>query len=410
MWSVFILQNTPTRKTTEPIAEDAEFALQNQDKIYNAIRITQQFLQSIKLDEYIKNTKSVIPLYFVIYHLFHSPNPDEVITKEGSKSRQNLKRWLLLVYLNSIYQSGRRVGWRANTTGIKRTLSCLSQYKGTIFPCEQLLDVYRGHNLRFSETIDINNLQSLNIDFTFFLLNAHKKYIRSNDIDHIHPKSKLGGFDYDKINHLANFELLGVEDNRGDKSDLSLREWIESLDSSKDSWIKENYIPTDSSTWEIENFEQFLIARTALINQALNQMIPQKLDKIPTPSSATTELPPQPSSSNTDPRWENKLRLVNLSGYGDLFLELHRAAINVKMWITTRERAIQYHHTLSGTRILMTLYPDSAGIWVILRLKHYPEFYKNSGQFIASVKDGGQYISKSELPGFIEKIKGLKSI
>ena len=127
--------------------------------------------------------------------------------------------------------------------------------------------MYKEHPLVFTDKITEDNLNSLDSSFVFYLMYDKTQTIRSQDIDHIHPKSKLEEYGYgeDLINNIFNYQLIDSGTNRGTKNDSQLKKWIEDHIEDKDTYLKKHLIPADNSLWIEDNFEAFLKERAKLL-------------------------------------------------------------------------------------------------------------------------------------------------
>jgi len=275
----FLLQDNSKKEMAGITAQDAAFAVDNRDRITACLNSTRKFLQYSGLDNYYKEgAKSFIPLYFIIYHLFHKKSISTAQLETyfdnydtGNKEFPLMKKWLYLSIINGIFRS-RGAGWIPYRTGVNKLLGVLSQYKDKEFPYHEIINMYHGHGLVFSETIDENILNSLDISFVFYLLYDKMQTIRQQDIDHIHPHSKLlaQGYDESVINNIFNYQLLDSGTNRGQKNDLQLKEWINTRVKDKDAYLKRHLIPADELLWTEDNFDEFLESRTNLVMEKIH--------------------------------------------------------------------------------------------------------------------------------------------
>jgi hypothetical protein len=92
---------------------------------------------------------------------------------------------------------------------------------------------------------------------------------RTNDIDHIMPKSILesNGYDLEKINSIRNFQLLDYGTNRGTKNARPFAEWVNNPQYVKDrqAFVSIHLIPNDETLWMEDRFEDFILERAKLI-------------------------------------------------------------------------------------------------------------------------------------------------
>jgi len=101
------------------------------------------------------------------------------------------------------------------------------------------------------------------------------KTIRTNDIDHIMPKSILESlkFNWTKINSIKNFQLIDYGTNRGEKNGKAFAVWINNpaYVTDKASFLKLHLIPTDETLWPEDKFEEFTERRAEQILTKLSK-------------------------------------------------------------------------------------------------------------------------------------------
>lgn len=414
---IMILQGYPDRDVSKVTKEDTEFVTKNKDQILRAMAELRNFLKAEDLEDYFKGNTTPIPLYFIVYSLFYNGRPEEVVRKhDTSPDYVNMRRWLNLVLLNEVYSSGRRVRWKANRTGVRKTLVCLKPYQNVGFPCEALFDVYNDHGLEFYDEVTVENVNRLNRNFIFYLIYKKKDKIRQQDLDHIQPKSLLEGrYTWDKINHMANFAKMSSDVNRGIKSNRPLNEWINSLPA-PDEYRGTHLIPDQSELWTVERFDDFLKARACRIVEKINAEVPQRsaVQPILLKPASTTANGVNTTFETTDERlkrnWENRMRLVEQYGVKDLFDQFHTAMEKAGLWVTPREQALVYHHRVGGTRSFFTVYIYPGSWYVNVNLHHFPKFYQNPIEELnALLWEGEKWFSPQMIPQFIEKVNQLKT-
>jgi len=277
---IFILQDDHKKTIVNISKEDSDFIDKYKDRINCALKGTRFFLEQSNLYEFYKDEKpSIIPLYFIAYFLFHldkSCNDIETYFKNAEIDNKNyllIYRWIFLSMLNKVFRR-RGAGWTAYSTGIRKILSVLKDYKNKTFPTEELFDMYYNHPLDFSEDIKKKWLDSYDFDFIMYIIYGKPKSFRKNDIDHIHPKSILHNknFDNSKINSIRNFQLLDSSTNRS-KQAKELEDWIKNDVKNKKDYLAMHLIPEDKKLWKSDNFEDFLNARGKMIVNKLKDEI-----------------------------------------------------------------------------------------------------------------------------------------
>ncbi|WP_454945375.1 GmrSD restriction endonuclease domain-containing protein [Capnocytophaga granulosa] len=280
---IFLLQDNYNKEMASIEASDAQFAIDNKDKIKATIIALKKFLKSAHLYEYYKDeNRSFIPLFFIAYHLFHKKINNQQLEnyfdnfETSNEDFPLIKQWIFHSLLNGVFRS-RGAGWIPYRTGIKKILQIIKEYKNQKFPIRELFDVYINHPITFNTDYLTNDnfdkLDDLDSSFIYYLI--YGKAIRANDIDHIMPKSILEKKKYDlqDINSIKNFQLLDYGTNRGDKNAKSFFEWISNSKyvKNKKEYLKIHLIPTNEEFWEEKNFKDFIEERRKLIIEKIRQ-------------------------------------------------------------------------------------------------------------------------------------------
>lgn len=288
---IFILQNQPLKEVTQVTKKDADFALKNQKRIVAALQGLQNFLKYARLDNYYKERgRSIIPLYAIAYHIYFANAETEKLPilydnyDINNPDFLRIKRWLYLSVLNGVFSRG--CGWIPYKTGINKILRTLQSYQGKLFPTETLFEMYKRHPLRFSRSLTDEHLANWDRDFVFYLMYDRNPDV-SRDIDHVHPKSRLGNFRGEHIHSIANYQLLDIGTNRNKKRAKSLLDYINSVvsDDTRADYLNRHLIPSEKSIWSEENFEQFIKRRAQMIVEKVREFVPT------TPPEAATSEP-----------------------------------------------------------------------------------------------------------------------
>jgi len=187
-----------------------------------------------------------------------------------------MRDWVFHSLLNSAFKSSRGFGWNPNTTGIARILEIMERAKGKPFPIGELLQIFKNHLHFFTTDYRPEDLDKLDRDFAFYVIYDCQRQIR--DVDHIQPKSRLAerGVVPEKINSIANFQLLDLRTNRGSKNDDPFDKWLNGSSkgelnvSDRVGFLERHLIPADPTTHEIEHFDDLLVARAKLIAKKLS--------------------------------------------------------------------------------------------------------------------------------------------
>lgn len=280
---IFLLQDNYNKEMASIEASDAQFAIDNKDKIKATIIALKKFLKNARLYEYYKDeNRSFIPLFFIAYHLFHKDINNQQLEnyfdnfETSNEDFPLIKQWIFHSLLNGVFRS-RGAGWIPYRTGIKKILETIKEYKNQKFPVKKLFEVYVNHPITFNTDYLTNNnfdkLDELDSSFIYYLI--YGKAIRTNDIDHIMPKSILEKIKYDlwDINSIKNFQLLDYGTNRGDKNAKSFFEWISNPKyvKNKEEYLKIHLIPTNEEFWKEKNFKSFIEERRKLIIEKIRQ-------------------------------------------------------------------------------------------------------------------------------------------
>lgn len=280
---IFLLQDNYNKEMASIEASDAQFAIDNKDKIKATIIALKKFLKNARLYEYYKDeNRSFIPLFFIAYHLFHKDINNQQLEnyfdnfETSNEDFPLIKQWIFHSLLNGVFRS-RGAGWIPYRTGIKKILETIKEYKNQKFPVKKLFEVYVNHPITFNTDYLTNNnfdkLDELDSSFIYYLI--YGKAIRTNDIDHIMPKSILEKKKYDlwDINSIKNFQLLDYGTNRGDKNAKSFFEWVSNPKyvKNKEEYLKIHLIPTNEEFWKEKNFKDFIEERRKLIIEKIRQ-------------------------------------------------------------------------------------------------------------------------------------------
>lgn len=280
---LFILQDDSRREFSEVGEMDARFVIGNEDRIVCVLKLVEQFLHATGLYEFFSGgRRSAIPLYFIAYHLYHQTADltklsgwfNRFDTKSNSTNTSSLYRWIHYSLLNGVFKS-RGAGWIAYRTGVARILEVIQGTKGKPFPTDAIFKVYKEYPLAFFKDggFDAADLDRLDQDFVLYLMYKKARQIRLNDVDHIHPRSRLManmeslGIQQKDIDTVRNFQLLDSSTNRGEKQAKPLKQWLESVEDLK-LYVTRHLIPVtkdDSDLLDENNYSLFLKERSELI-------------------------------------------------------------------------------------------------------------------------------------------------
>jgi|WetSurMetagenome_2_1015567.scaffolds.fasta_scaffold27034_3 uncharacterized protein with ParB-like and HNH nuclease domain len=285
---IFLLQDNHNKEMASIEATDAEFAINNRERIKATINALKDFLRYSKTFKYYEDgNRSFIPLFFISYHLFHKDIDNNTLENYFDNYETNnvdfllMKCWLYHSLLNGVFRS-KGVGWIPYKTGIKKILETIKNYKNQLFPTSKLFQVYTKHPITtFTTTYTSDNLDDLDSSFVYYLMYYDvPKTTRTNDVDHIMPKNILETkkLDWSKINSIKNFQLLNVKTNRGPKNGKPFANWINDKNcvNNQASYIEIHLIPTDKRLWTEDKFEEFIEARATLILGKLKECTEQE--------------------------------------------------------------------------------------------------------------------------------------
>lgn len=286
---IFLLQDNTNKEMAAIEAKDAEFAIQNQDRIKATIKATRDFLLHSKVFDYYKEgNQSFIPLFFIAYHLYHKDLTNEQIvnyfTTYETKNSDflNLQSWLYLSLLNGVFRS-KGAGWIPYKTGIKRILGIVKNYKNKPFPTNEIFELYANQLHFFSLKPTVDNLDSFDKSFLYYLMYGRQRTVRTNDIDHIMPKNILEklGFEWESINSIKNYQLLDFGTNRGEKNGKAFTDWVNNANYVQDKgfYVETHLIPNSEEIWTEDKFLEFSRSRGDIIISKLNEYLSFDKDK-----------------------------------------------------------------------------------------------------------------------------------
>jgi len=272
---IFILQDNPSKEMTDITSSDAQFAINCKKRIWSALVSLRKFLKHSELyDYYREGGRSFVPLFFIVYHVFHKKITDNDVEScfddydTGNLDYKPIKLWMYLSLLNGVFRS-RGAGWTPYTTGVRKFLEVFKKNKNLVFPIRDLLRVYVDYGVSFVPYDDVNNIEKFELNFLFYLLYDCKQISRNQDADHIMPKSILEKMNYnpDIVNSVKNKQLLDSGTNRDIKRAKPFKSWVTDTNcvANLNSYIQRHLIPDDSTLWDEDKFLEFVDARGTLI-------------------------------------------------------------------------------------------------------------------------------------------------
>ena len=272
---IFILQDNHNKEMASIDGGDADFAIDSAVRIKCTLKALKDFLVHAKIYDYYKDgNRSFIPLFFIAYHIYHKQIDNNAVSSyfdnydAGNADFPKMKKWLFHSLVNGVFRS-KGAGWIPYKTGIKKLLEEIKKHKNAGFPIDNLFQVYTNQPITFTTSYETTNLDQLDSSFVYYLMYDQAKTIRTNDIDHIMPKSILERLKYDwaKINSIKNFQLIDYGTNRGEKNGKAFAVWINTPQyvANKAAFVKLHLIPTDETLWTEDKFEEFTEKRAEQI-------------------------------------------------------------------------------------------------------------------------------------------------
>lgn len=248
----------------------------NWDNIVNAIKDVKDFIVGktfIQNDKGLTSYLTLIPLIYYRYHYFEQWN-------KTNKMNEYLIRSLL---------TGAFGGSPDNL--IDKIIRKIDENKD--FNVQEIYGVIRddGRNLEISkDSLFEISYTDRRIHLLFNLwydFNYDPAYIQNEpQVDHIFPQSllktvkvlspetgrkSLMKYKQHDRDQLANMMLLTRQENgAGGKSDIPADEWFNDKD---DLYLEKHLIPKNPELWKLENYEQFIEARKALILQKFDYLL-----------------------------------------------------------------------------------------------------------------------------------------
>ncbi|MGO8061452.1 DUF262 domain-containing protein [Rhizobium johnstonii] len=226
---------------------------------FDAIRSTRDF---IKNDCKIDNTRllgSISTLVPFVFYLYHCPNKSLPL-----RAKTDATRAIFLFGFSKLFSQHIESRTAAYIRDIldERTIAA-----GGKFPINETIQhVAWKTNFVASDRSLFNNNHELALALVQNLPGGPVAYVgNSPEVDHIFPKSTLyeRGFDWQKINDLANFWILPRGINRN-KTNLPPKEYLKDVDASL---LEDALIDRDLLTFG--KFERFLKVRSARIVEML---------------------------------------------------------------------------------------------------------------------------------------------
>ncbi|NIZ19520.1 hypothetical protein [Entomospira culicis] len=288
---LFLLMNEGKKVSSNPTEFDKQYeqnreALeacyqQHEAKLKGTFASLTKFLAQYNLDRWFYYIKKY-PLYFVAYHLFHQEN------QESEENFSAMAHFVQLAEFNSLFS--KRASWKA-TVAVQKSFAIMKAHQGEAFPINALLALYEQQLPEFQAKVTEKNIlkvfnkTTLNKKFLLYLIydgelgyKGYTKTIRYED-DHIHSCAALkkAGF---KPHYFANRQLLLRKENRS-KGGKAFGKWVMQAyktEADRDAYLKRHLIPSNPELWKMENYHEFLVARSKLILDKIKLVTPALVD------------------------------------------------------------------------------------------------------------------------------------
>jgi uncharacterized protein with ParB-like and HNH nuclease domain len=232
---------------------------------------------------------AVIPIIYYCYK--HARLTLGGTTPFDVENAGRMRMWLTTALLRNVF-SGQ------SDTALRTTRQVLSTTKGEdVYPIDLLNSemAKRGKPSAF-DTDAIDEVLSLTYGeprtfLALSLLYPDDSWAADPHVDHIFPRKLLSkkhmnerGIPADEqeklselLHSIGNLELLNAKENE-EKSGQEFEKWITTR---HDSFITRHLITPDQKLWKLENFEEFVEAREALIRQRLESLFGKPLEGVP---------------------------------------------------------------------------------------------------------------------------------
>lgn len=144
---LYVLTDQPTKNDDTMSNGQADFIAQKRGRIEKTLEALKKFLDmSGHTSWFNAGGKSLIPLYFLAYHIFNDSRDDDELPHMFDNFDTNnsdftaMKTWLQLSLLNRAFSYG--CGWRASSTGMTQIHKIMKGSRGQRFPVQKLFSLY----------------------------------------------------------------------------------------------------------------------------------------------------------------------------------------------------------------------------------------------------------------------------
>lgn len=254
------------------------------DSLSDAIKAVRDFLVNKTYIRSDKAMSSYLPLIPLIYYRYHYP--------EQFATNTELTEYLLRVLVTGVFGG-------SPDNMIDKVVRSVQEQKN--FVLKEVYGVIRaeGRSLEITPDVILDQYygsRSIHLFFNLWYQSFdYTPALGSNgpQVDHIFPQSLLKTVkdinpDSGKMNllhyraeqrdQIANCMLLTAEENGfGGKCDTPASEWFDrkrfATDQEHERYLKQHLIPTQPELWKLERFEDFILARKALIEEKFRYML-----------------------------------------------------------------------------------------------------------------------------------------
>lgn len=254
------------------------------ESLSDAIKAVRDLLVSKTYIRTDKAMSSYLPLIPLIYYRYHYP--------EQFATNTELTEYLLRVLVTGVFGG-------SPDNMIDKVVRSVQDQKN--FVLKEVYGVIRAEGRSLEITADVildqyYGSRSIHLFFNLWYQSFdYTPALGSNgpQVDHIFPQSLLKTVkdvnpDSGKMNllhyraeqrdQIANCMLLTAEENGfGGKCDTPASEWFDrkrfTTDQEHERYLKQHLIPTQPELWKLERFEDFIVARKALIEEKFSYML-----------------------------------------------------------------------------------------------------------------------------------------
>lgn len=251
---VYVLENKPSKRISDFNESDADFAIKNQEKIEEILRVIDRFLDKVNLAKYydiswdIQNKHPVSPLMYIAYYLFYLDIKNNELRDYFDNNHETFIHFKLWLYHSLL-------------------LGKFNNKKKTASPINELLNVF-NQKTETSLIFMPDELDNFDVQFVLYLVHNRDKHIHKKTIK---PLMKPNNLPEEIINNIRNHDSF-YGNHLQIKDALTFTEWIKFCKRHSFIYINESLFPADNKLWSEERFSEFCEARGKLIIDKINQI------------------------------------------------------------------------------------------------------------------------------------------